>query len=266
VAAGGAVAGHARAGDAAGVVANTTDAGWPVRSGRPVKALISPGFTCSFGAGAPSAGTSKRIDTASIPDKIGSGSASGASAARIGAATVGHGAGWTMYGIWRTGVGQGATGMPPNEPPPIRIPLPLPPGAGAAGGSGTGCTSGSWLTVCCTDCSTVWIVVEMVWAMLVDIDWFAWITSPSFPGLRIRIEIAVLHAEHGDEPESDDPAAGAPDGETVGQSHVQFQIQPVAPWGGARGSDGLSAQFHDQFQIQVDGGFVAWSTEISGLG
>jgi hypothetical protein len=207
---------------------------------------------------------------------MGRGSTSGARAARIGAATLANGAGCTMYGTSSTGVGHGTVAIPPSAPPPVRIPptgqpvpgvMPpgalspgvIPPGAGAAGGSGTDCPGRSGLIAC----STVWVVEAIVWAMLVELDWLDWMTSPSSPGLRIRIEIDVLQAEQvGVEPWDDEVEGGA----TVGQSQVQFQIQSVAPGGGADGDKGLSAQFHDQFQIQVSGSDIAWSSEMPSLG
>jgi hypothetical protein len=127
------------------------------------------------------------------------------------------------------------------------MPPPVPPGAGPTGGSGAGWADRTWFTVCWTVCCTV---VEIVSATLVDVDWMDWITSPSSPGLRMRIEIAVLHVEQ----DVDD---------VVGQSQFQFQVQAVAPAGGARGPEGLSAQFHDQFQIQVVGGATVWLLEMS---
>jgi hypothetical protein len=117
-------------------------------------------------------------------------------------------------------------------------------GSGGAGGiGGVGVESNAPRTVWVTVCT----VEEMFVAMLDELTEFVWKTSPSFPGLRIRIEMAVLHI-------SQDVGGGA------GVSQVQFQIHV-----GAARSSGLiaggvvlpSAEFHDQFQIQVEGRFGA---------
>jgi hypothetical protein len=78
---------------------------------------------------------------------------------------------------------------------------------------------------------------------------FDWVTSPSFPGLAIRIETATLHCTQ------TEGTAAAGGGAPPGQSHCQFQIQIVDPVGGA-GTAGaeLGSQFQLQFQIQTSGG------------
>jgi len=96
-------------------------------------------------------------------------------------------------------------------------------------------------------------VEEIVCATLVEVEEIDCARSPSSPGLRIRIAIAVLQAEHG--------ADGA-----APQFHSQFHTQPVPPDELA----GLvvlvppesSAQFQDQFQTQFSGTFDTGSDEI----
>jgi hypothetical protein len=95
-----------------------------------------------------------------------------------------------------------------------------------------------------TVCVTVWIVDEMLVAMLDELTAFVWVTSPSLPGLRIRIEIEVLHISH-------ETGGGF---SAVVQS--QFQIQVDAARSSGLISAGVvlpSPEFHDQFQTQVDG-------------
>ena len=116
--------------------------------------------------------------------------------------------------------------------------------AGTEGGTGGGGRAG-----CATGCDVAAILeAEALEAALVAAR-FDWDTSPSFPGLAIRIETATLHWTQTD----GTAAAGA--GAPAGQSHCQFQIQIVAPAGGA-GTPGveLGSQFQLQFQIQTSGG------------
>ncbi len=116
--------------------------------------------------------------------------------------------------------------------------------AGTDGGTGGGGRAG-----CATGCDVAArLEAEALEAALVAAR-FDWDTSPSFPGLAIRIETATLHWTQTD----GTAAAGA--GASAGQSHCQFQIQIVAPAGGA-GTPGveLGSQFQLQFQIQTSGG------------
>jgi len=107
---------------------------------------------------------------------------------------------------------------------------------------GPGSSGAIVCTTCCTVCDTCVTRVVVVTE-------FVWITSPSSPGLKIRIDVAMLHIPH---PESGveeaDGAAGA------SQLHCQFQIHvPAARAAGSTAGSG-SLQFHVQFQTHVDGG------------
>jgi hypothetical protein len=135
--------------------------------------------------------------------------------------TVGGGG---IDGIVKTGIGGGTAGIDGST------------GGGGSAGCATGC-----------DVATA-LDEEALEAALVAAR-FDWFTSPSFPGLAIRIETATLHWTQTD----GTAAAGA--GAPAGQSHCQFQIQIVAPAGGA-GTAGaeLGSQFQLQFQIQTSGG------------
>ena len=115
--------------------------------------------------------------------------------------------------------------------------------AGIGGSTGGGGSAG-----CATGCDVAALDDEALEAALVAAR-FDWFTSPSFPGLAIRIETATLHWTQTDGTAA--VGAGAP----AGQSHCQFQIQIVAPSGGA-GTAGaeLGSQFQPQFQIQTSGG------------
>jgi hypothetical protein len=115
---------------------------------------------------------------------------------------------------------------------------------GVAGAERTGANVAaiSWIAVCSTELMfSTMLVVETV---------FDWNTSPSSPGLKMRIERDVLHEEQS-------PSAGLAGGlrPVSPQSQFQFQIQ-------AGVADGetelvpmeLSEQFQFQFQTQVAGG------------
>ncbi len=120
--------------------------------------------------------------------------------------------------------------------------------AGTEGGTGGGGNAG-----CATGCdAAAALAAEALEAALeaaLVAARFDWVTSPSFPGLAIRIETATLHWTQTDGTAA--AGAGAPEG----QSHCQFQIQIVAPAGGV-GTAGaeLGSQFQLQFQIQTSGG------------
>jgi len=107
---------------------------------------------------------------------------------------------------------------------------------------GPGSSGAMVCTTCCTVCVTCVTTV-------VAVTEFVWNTSPSSPGLKIRIDVAMLHIPH---PESGvEEADGAPG---ASQLHCQFQIHvPAASAAGSTAGSG-SLQFHVQFQIQVDGG------------
>jgi hypothetical protein len=120
--------------------------------------------------------------------------------------------------------------------------------AGIDGGTGGGGKAG-----CATGCdAAAALAAEALEAALeaaLVAARFDWVTSPSFPGLAIRIETATLHWTQ------TDGTAAAGVGAPEGQSHCQFQIQIVAPAGGV-GTAGaeLGSQFQLQFQIQTSGG------------
>jgi hypothetical protein len=115
--------------------------------------------------------------------------------------------------------------------------------AGTDGGTGGGGSAG-----CARGCDAAAPEAEALEAALIAAR-FDCVTSPSFPGLAIRIETAMLHCTQTE----GTAAAGA--GAPAGQSHCQFQIQTVDPAGGA-GTAGteLGSQFQLQFQIQTSGG------------
>ena len=99
-----------------------------------------------------------------------------------------------------------------------------------------------------------WTVVEIDCAMLAVVDEIVCARSPSSPGLRIRIEIEVLH-----------PVQGA--GAASPQFHCQFQIQVPAPAGGDGAGEpdpiGPLSQFQVQFHIQVPGAIGGGSSGIA---
>ncbi len=117
--------------------------------------------------------------------------------------------------------------------------------AGIEGGTGGGGSAG-----CATGCDVAAAPEAEALEAALAAARFDWVTSPSFPGLAIRIDTATLHCT---QTEGTTAGAGAP----PGQSHCQFQIQIVDPAGGA-GTDGaeLGSQFQLQFQIQTSGGVV----------
>jgi len=131
--------------------------------------------------------------------------------------------------------------------------------AGIEGGTGGGGNAG-----CATGCdAAAALAAEALEAALeaaLVAARFDWVTSPSFPGLAIRIETATLHWTQTDGTAA--AGAGAPEG----QSHCQFQIQIVAPPGGA-GTAGavLGSQFQLQFQIQTSGGVTEPVSGASGV-
>ena len=75
---------------------------------------------------------------------------------------------------------------------------------------------------------------------------FVWITSPSSPGLSMRIEMFELQVAQ----------LGVPGAGTVAWSQFQFQFQiqtGASEEGGGPASGAPVSQFQFQFQIQVDG-------------
>jgi hypothetical protein len=120
-------------------------------------------------------------------------------------------------------------------------------GGGTTTGTDKG-TGGGGSAGCATGCIVVAASEEDEVEAALAAARFDWVTSPSFPGLAIRIETATLHRTQTE----GTAAAGA--GAPAGQSHCQFQIQIVAPAGGA-GTAGaeLGSQFQLQFQIQTSG-------------
>ena len=116
--------------------------------------------------------------------------------------------------------------------------------AGTGGGGSAGCATG-----CVAAATPEADALEAALEAALAAARFDWVTSPSFPGLAIRIETATLHWTQTD----GTAAAGA--GAPAGQSHCQFQIQIVAPAGGAGTAGAVSgSQFQLQFQIQTSGG------------
>jgi hypothetical protein len=132
-------------------------------------------------------------------------------------------------------------------------------GVGQPGGGGgvvvTGGSSASKIV-----CVTVCTVSLMFVAMLVELTVFVCVTSPSSPGLKIRIEIDVLHIPQSADGAEGAPGGGADGGGVDGQFQTQFQIHVGAARSeGLIPAGGVSPQFHDQFQTQVDGTFGAGS-------
>ena len=127
--------------------------------------------------------------------------------------------------------------------------------AGTDGGTGGGGSAG-----CARGCSAPGALEAEALEDALVAARFDWVTSPSSPGLAIRIETATLHWTQTD----GTAAAGA--GAPAGQSHCQFQIQIVAPPGGA-GTAGavLGSQFQLQFQIQTSGGVTEPVSGASGV-
>jgi hypothetical protein len=108
-----------------------------------------------------------------------------------------------------------------------------------------------------TACSTVDVVV----AMLDDEVVFDWLTGPSSPGLKSRIEMFVLQVEHG----AGGGAALA--GMPLLESHPQFQFQTQllpGPVGGVPGAvwDVVPSHPQFQFQTQVSGPSVGSSDSV----
>jgi len=96
-------------------------------------------------------------------------------------------------------------------------------------------------------CSAVCWAEKTFSTRAVEAAELTWNTSPSSPGLRIRIEIAVLQPV---QPSSSSGLAGGLASEP--QSQRQFQTQAVAAVGIGVAS-GVSEQFHVQFQTHVVG-------------
>jgi hypothetical protein len=97
-------------------------------------------------------------------------------------------------------------------------------------------------------CVTVWVTSEMFVAMLVDEVVLLCVTGPSSPGLNTRIEMFVLHIEHG----AGGGAVLAGAWVLESQPQFQFQIQALpGPVGGGPGLDSLDVPPQSQFQFQT---------------
>jgi len=133
-------------------------------------------------------------------------------------------------------------------------------GGGTDGGTdgGPGRTGGGPGSIGAIVCTTCWIVCETCVTTVVAVTVFDWITSPSSPGLKIRIDVATLHIPH-----AASGVVGAAGASGASQLHCQFQIHvPAAAAAGSTAGSG-SLQFHVQFQIHVVGGAAGRSGVLS---
>jgi hypothetical protein len=103
--------------------------------------------------------------------------------------------------------------------------------------------------------------VDVVVAMLVDEVVFDWLTGPSSPGLKSRIEMFVLQVEHG--AGGGAALAGTPSLESHPQFQFQTQLLP-GPVGGVPEGDWDVVPSHPQFQFQtqVSGPSVGSSCDV----